>query len=154
MRILSHQSSLPISSLIISLSIAVPKKSCTSFYESGKTDDGVYSIDPDGLGTFEVWCDMQNGGGWAVFQRRKDGSENFFRNWSDYKTGFGNLSGEFWLGLDKIHRLSKSGQSELKIDLMDFSYATAYAKFDSFFVASEIENYKLNVDGFTGTCKC
>jgi ficolin len=110
----------------------------------------VYTVDPDGFGTFQVWCDMQNGGGWTVFQRRRDGSADFNRDWSDYKVGFGNLSHEFWLGLDKIHRLTTSNQSVLRIDMMDFKGKTGNAKYQSFSVASESDNYKLNVGGFSG----
>jgi len=33
-----------------------------------------------------------------VFQRRKDGTVGFWRNFSEYATGFGHPAGEFWLG--------------------------------------------------------
>ena len=92
--------------------------SCASLYQAGKKEDGVYIIDPDGEGEFQVRCDMQNGGGWTVFQRRVDASVDFYRGWSDYKIGFGDLNGNFWLGLDRIHRLTKSGPkcSESRLD--------------------------------------
>ncbi|ETE57238.1 hypothetical protein L345_17049, partial [Ophiophagus hannah] len=46
-----------------------------------------------------------------VFQRRQDGSVNFYRNWESYKKGFGRQGSEFWLGNDKIHLLTGSGDS-------------------------------------------
>ena len=52
----------------------------------------------------KVYCDMESdGGGWTVYQRRQDGSEDFYRDWDDYVSGFGDLTGEFWLGLEKIY---------------------------------------------------
>ena len=113
--------------------------------------DGVYTIDPDGLGSFQVRCDMTtNGGGWTVFQRRQDGSKDFYLGWSDYKAGFGDLSGEFWLGLDKIHRLTKSGQDVLRVDLMDFNDAVRYAEYGKFSVADESDKYRLKYGTYSG----
>ena len=91
-----------------------------------------------------------DGGGWTVFQRRQNKSVDFNRGWQDYKNGFGDVNGNFWLGLDKIHRLAKSDQTVLRADLMDFENDTAYAKYGEFFVASESENYTLTVGGFSG----
>ena len=33
-----------------------------------------------------------------MFQRRSDGSENFFRDWQAYEDGFGTIHGELWIG--------------------------------------------------------
>ena len=58
---------------------------------------------------FSVFCDMENNnGGWTVIQRRSDGSVDFFKNWVDYKFGFGSLENEFWLGNDKIPSINKA----------------------------------------------
>jgi hypothetical protein len=89
-------------------------------------------------------------GGWTLFQRRQNASVNFYRGWQAYKNGFGDLNGNFWLGLDKIHRLAKSGQNVLRVDLMDFDNDTAHAKYGRFSVASEFDNYALNIANHSG----
>ena len=89
------------------------KKNCAELYKSGERINGVYTIDPDDSGAFDVFCDQTTaGGGWTVFQKRLDGSVDFSRGWADYKRGFGNLNGEFWLGLDKINRLTKAKRTD------------------------------------------
>ncbi|CAB4021383.1 Hypothetical predicted protein, partial [Paramuricea clavata] len=128
-----------------------PVANCSSLYKSGERKDGVYTINPDGLGSFQVRCDMQtDGGGWTMFQRRQDASVDFYRGWQDYKNGFGDLNGNFWLGLDRIHRLTKSGQNVLRVDLTDWNSDTAYAKYGSFSVASESDGYRLDLGSFSG----
>ena len=108
-------------------------------------------IDPDGLGEFEVFCDQTtDGGGWTVFQKRMDGSVDFFRGWDAYKQGFGNLRGEFWLGLDKLHRLTVRNNNELRVDLSDAEDNTAYAVYSTFAVENETNKYKLSLGSYSG----
>ena len=103
---------------------------------------------------FQVYCDMEtDGGGWTVFQRRIDGSGNFFRDWADYEKGFGDLAGEFWLGLGKIHRLTPTNSREgheLRVELADFANTKRSAKYSSFSVGDTKSKYTLNVGGFKG----
>ena len=91
-----------------------------------------------------------DGGGWVVFQRRMDGTVNFYRNWADYVKGFGDLNGEFWLGLNKIHRLSKPMNTTLHVDLEDFTGGTRYAKYTMFQVLDSSTKYQLNIGSYSG----
>ena len=126
-------------------------RNCADLYKCGKTTSGVYTIDPDGSGAFDVFCDQRTaGGGWAVFQKRLDGSVDFYRGWTDYNNGFGNFSGEFWLGLDKIHRLSNSERYKLRVDLEDTQGNTAYAEYDMFAITSERTKYQLSLGTYSG----
>ena len=108
-------------------------------------------INPDGSGIIDVFCDQTTaGGGWLVFQKRLDGSVDFYRGWAEYKRGFGSLTGEFWLGLDNIHRLTSSGSYTLRFHLEDFDGKTYYAEYDLFKVGSEGERYQLSVGNYKG----
>ena len=85
-----------------------------------------------------------------MFQRRLDGSVDFYRLWNDYKHGFGDLCGEFWLGLDKIHRLTSGVNNVLRVDLGDFEGKNTYAEYEKFGVMGENDKYKLILGSYSG----
>lgn len=128
-------------------------RSCLELLRTGHTLSGVYKIYVASIRrSVEVYCDQETeGGGWIVFQRRKDGSVNFFRNWKDYKIGFGELEGEFWLGNDNIHYLTSPVRFELRIDLQDFEHNRKYAHYRNFMIRSEAKGYILTAGGYTGS---
>ena len=86
-----------------------------------------------------------------MFQRRQDGSVDFYRGWNDYKSGFGQLTAEFWLGNDKIHRLTATRPSTLRVELEDWGGAKAYAKYGKFNIGDEQAEYRLEVGSYSGT---
>ena len=92
-----------------------------------------------------------DGGGWTVFQRRLNGSFDFYLDWAAYKIGFGDLDGEFWLGNDNIHRLTATEDIILRVDLEDVDGNVKYAKYTSFKVADEGDKYRLLIGGYSGT---
>ena len=126
-------------------------RDCKEAYKFGCRKDGLYTIDP-GCGTpFNVFCDMENGG-WTVFQRRRDGSENFYRGWADYVAGFGDLKGEHWLGLEKLVCLTaRTPRTELRVDLGDYEGNYKYAQYSFFSVGNQATKYQLRIGGYNGT---
>ena len=130
-----------------------PARDCQDFVARGIDRSGPYVITPpDGLGSFEVYCDLETGNeAWTVFQKRFDGSIDFFRNWADYESGFGDANGEYWLGLKNLHRLTSDGTKWiLRIDLESFEPETAYAVYDTFQISDAASNYILSVGEYNG----
>ncbi|XP_077029329.1 tenascin-R-like, partial [Agelaius phoeniceus] len=85
-----------------------------------------------------------------VFQRRQDGSTEFWRGWAAYERGFGNVSGEFWLGNAALHELTAGTPSELRVDLRSGA-DSAFAIYRDFSVGGAAERYRLRVGPFRGT---
>ncbi|KAH8329457.1 hypothetical protein KR074_010919, partial [Drosophila pseudoananassae] len=107
-------------------------------------EKGIHHIKLPGVSAFEAPC---NGSGWTVIQRRMDGSVNFNRNWTEYRDGFGNLTGEFFLGLEKLHQITQSSQYELLISLGKVNGSRDFVKYDDFKIGSEENSYRLESIG-------
>lgn len=119
-----------------------------------RNDTGdMFQIYPSTVGIWAttVYCDMKtDGGGWLVFQRRMDGSVDFYRNWKDYVNGFGNKRKEFWLGLEFIHQLTNNMDHELRIDMIAQHGTYLYAKYSNFKIGPASDNYRLTLSGYSG----
>nr|XP_058970231.1 ryncolin-1-like [Pocillopora verrucosa] len=130
-------------------------KSCAEIKKNGGQSDGVYTIDPDGKGAFQVYCYQNYSAGepWAVIQRRMNGSVDFYRGWMDYKKGFGNVQGEFWLGLLNIHRLTNQRQHKMRIEIENFNGNWCWAEYENFTVSGEDDGFRLqSLGSYTGSC--
>ncbi|XP_013381706.1 ryncolin-1 [Lingula anatina] len=126
---------------------------CAELYQNGIKLSGVYTITPNVTAgrAFEVYCDMEtDGGGWTVFQKRVDGTVDFYRGWEAYKHGFGNLNSEFWLGNDLIYLMTNDRRYELRVDMEDVTGTKTYALYNFFAIESEKTNYKLKLGAYTG----
>ena len=129
---------------------------------------GVYSynvVPPGSNGSgppVQLFCDMDtDGGGWTVFQRRdntKPPGDFENRVWDDYKYGFGDLTGEFWMGLDRLHNITsvKDRKYELRIDLQTGIQIglpppnKTYAVYQNFQISSEEDGYRLSASNYRG----
>ncbi|XP_004850367.1 angiopoietin-1 isoform X1 [Heterocephalus glaber] len=130
-----------------------PFRDCADVYQAGFNKSGIYTIYINNMPEpKKVFCNMDvNGGGWTVIQHREDGSLDFQRGWKEYKMGFGNPSGEHWLGNEFIFAITSQRQCTLRIELLDWEGNRAYSQYDRFHIGNEKQNYRLYLKGHSGT---
>ncbi|XP_062559102.1 microfibril-associated glycoprotein 4-like [Armigeres subalbatus] len=123
---------------------APPEVVHSSCYE-GPLRSGVYPLTINGSGhQYKAYCNMDDfGGGWTVFQKRQDGSVDFNRSWADYRNGFGDVSGEYWLGLETLHQLTTQRPHELLVILENFNGSTSYARYTGIVIDNEQQKYRI-----------
>nr|XP_033811814.1 angiopoietin-related protein 4 [Geotrypetes seraphini] len=102
---------------------------CHQLFLAGQRSSSVFWVQPARSPPLEVFCDMAADGGWTVIQRRMDGSVDFDQLWEVYMKGFGDLKGEFWLGLEKMFHLSQQRPGRLHIELQDWGGQSRYIEF-------------------------
>ena len=126
---------------------------CNDFSRIRKppADNGISIIKPDDGEAFPVYCNMQKfGGGWTRILYRYARKMSFNLDWNAYKNGFGYLESDGWLGLEKIHRLTKNKPAILLISLYFKNGYHYYPQYRSFKVGSEATKYQLYIGNFTG----
>ena len=87
-----------------------------------------------------------------LIQQNVDGSDFFNRSWADFKVGFNNSIGNYWLGNDLLSQLTLSGRFKLKFDLQSRSNTSNvyHAEYNNFKVQSEADNYRMQVGLYSG----
>ncbi|KAI8512825.1 hypothetical protein Bbelb_094640 [Branchiostoma belcheri] len=139
--------------MVMDVVTSTTQPDCASAWLAGYKTSGVYTIKPRaGERPLKVLCDMDTtGGGWTVFQRRFDGSVSFDKSWRDYRDGFGDVRGEFWLGLEAIHQIVSRETHDLRVELGDWQKREAYAQYSQFNLSNETSGYKLGLGVYSGT---
>ncbi|XP_075455961.1 angiopoietin-related protein 5-like [Ascaphus truei] len=134
---------------------AIKGTDCSDIHDKNPTStSGTYMVKPAGSKIpFQVFCVMDKGAGWTVIQRHNgQDSLSFARSWKEYQNGFGNTTGEHWLGLDNIHALTNQNyrESQLHVVLEDFNNRKAFARYSSFIIGNENDLYKLTLGKYSG----
>ncbi|CAL4067008.1 unnamed protein product [Meganyctiphanes norvegica] len=130
---------------------------CYDIMLQDNTENGIYEIFPSSCRRrdwgIRVYCELYNNTGWTVVLRRQeqDDQTDFYRNWREYRDGFGEPNGEYWIGNEALHELSSSGsQQRLRIELEDWDGNKRWAEYKNFEVSEEDSQYQLHIGEYSG----
>ena len=87
-----------------------------------------------------------------LIQQNINGSDFFNRSWAEFKVGFNDSIGNYWLGNELLSQLTVNHRYKLKFDLQSRSNTSNWywAEYSTFRVLPETYNYELVVYGYSG----
>ena len=86
----------------------------------------------------------------VLIQQNVDGSNFFNRSWAEFKVGFNDTRGNYWIGNERLSQLTH-GRYKLRFELQARDNSSWYwAEYSTFIVYDESRNYELSVSGYSG----
>ncbi|XP_060118184.1 fibrinogen-like protein 1-like protein [Heteronotia binoei] len=127
-------------------------RDCRAAFRRGRRESGLYVIRPKHSPLLVVYCDMEyDGGGWTVLHRNDVNQKApWSSTWNAYKKGFGDLSGNHWLGNEFIHLLTQQNAFSVRFVIVNNDGETKHADYHSFNVDSEDSGYALRLGNYSG----
>ena len=80
--------------------------------------------------------------------RRFDGYIGFNRDWDSYEEGFGDTSGEFWLGLRSMEKIHADSKFSIRLDMETSDGSKDYAEYTNCELGDWQTMYTLTVGSF------
>ena len=80
----------------------------------------------------------------SILIQQNDGTTGAFdQNWAVYKSGFGDLEGNFWIGNENLHQLTKNGGCTLRVDVWPVNTGTIWlwSEYSKFVIGDEASGY-------------
>lgn len=135
---------------------AVRPRHCAHLYEAGQKVFDVFTIYHKAASESGqlVYCLLgYDKAGWTVILKR-DHNENifsFYKNWTEYASGFGSPEGEYWIGNRALHALT-SGEEEMALQIWLHKPEKGYLDIDygRFKISSEEDGFRISVSDYKG----
>ncbi|XP_073401425.1 fibrinogen-like protein 1-like protein [Dendrobates tinctorius] len=126
-------------------------RDCDELYLLGHRKSGVYVIQPVGSPYLVVQCYMYDCGGWTVIQRNSLGTNiTWSEPWTGYEYGFGNIELDHYLGNHYINLLTEQKWNKVRFLLVDSENRTKTADYDSFYLTTAADKYRLRLGTYEG----
>ncbi|XP_045166602.2 fibrinogen-like protein 1 [Mercenaria mercenaria] len=126
---------------------------CDDVLRSGSyRESGNYVVFLNSSEPLQVYCNFESVEARTPIMQQKYGRENFQRYWHDYEYGFGNAaSGDFWMGLKHMKRLTDTGFNVLTVTLQDCKNTIKVIRYNYFRLGPAYQRYPLRIGSYVSS---